>query len=822
MHITHLKLLRRFLVGLIAFVVLAVAVNWLQTWRRRAGSVQRTAEILSSEMLRSADSIEYSENENGVARFKLHAEKLLETRKGKNLLQGTEAYDFNPDGTIRNHIRSRKAEYDSVDKKAEFRDDVRIQMGDGVELHTEVLRYDLRNNIGETTEGLEFQSEQAKGKARAARYDSTRKILDLKGNLDFLLLRPVARPDGTHGTEEVHAISDEGHYSGSDQSMVFRGQARLDSESAALGGDEVEARFTADKRRLSSLACRGHASYQSKDPSEARTMRGDRIDFAILDPPGALERIDISGNASFSSGADTGTQDLQGSEIHVQLDPAQGFPVKIESRSNVRFALKRSTDSTAASGDRLEAGFAKGTNVLDQVHVWGNASLDMGSAGDQLKAEDIRIRFAAIDGKSVAQSLDADQSVQWTSPPQPAAAGKAAQAGRKLSAAKLLMRYTKSGDSLESGDASGNVSLEELQSPQAETAQFKRLLADTVHFVFFPHDNRLAEFTGNGHVRVFYRRPPNPRTESPAEDVQTASESMKATFRETDGTVDLVSQWGGFTYRDGSRTATSGRSDYDAARDLLVLRESPRISDANGSTTGELVEYDQKNKIMTVRRRVRSILGARQGPATPFSGSSGGSPSVVTADSMQYWTEEGRASYTGTVQMLSEDGQLQAQRLDIADSGERVEAEGDVRHISLRHENPQDPSSKPADPKAKKKSSPVLIRSSRLKYDKQENTVHYSDHVELQSEDIWMSSDTMDAKFDAGGRRIERATANGKLYVRQGGREVKGDQGDYLLDPGKFVVTGNLAQIHDPDRGTSHARRLTFFTSDDRILLENR
>jgi hypothetical protein len=62
----------------------------------------------------------------------------------------------------------------------------------------------------------------------------------------------------------------------------------------------------------------------------------------------------------------------------------------------------------------------------------------------------------------------------------------------------------------------------------------------------------------------------------------------------------------------------------------------------------------------------------------------------------------------------------------------------------------------------------------------------------------------------------------GKVRIVQAGREARGDAAEYYLDPGKFVLTGNMATMVDPTRGQSWARRLTFFISDDRIQLENR
>ena len=84
-----------------------------------------------------------------------------------------------------------------------------------------------------------------------------------------------------------------------------------------------------------------------------------------------------------------------------------------------------------------------------------------------------------------------------------------------------------------------------------------------------------------------------------------------------------------------------------------------------------------------------------------------------------------------------------------------------------------------------------------------------------------MSSESLDAVFDKEGKQIDRAAARGKILIRQSSRQVNGEFADYYLSPGKFVVTGSPAEILDPEKGKSRAGRLTFFSTDDRILLEN-
>ena len=69
----QIRLLRRALVGLIVVLVAAVGFNYLHTLRRRAQIVRQASRLLDPDLARSADSIEYSENEGGVPRFKVRA-----------------------------------------------------------------------------------------------------------------------------------------------------------------------------------------------------------------------------------------------------------------------------------------------------------------------------------------------------------------------------------------------------------------------------------------------------------------------------------------------------------------------------------------------------------------------------------------------------------------------------------------------------------------------------------------------------------------------------------------------------------------------------
>ena len=830
MKVAQIKLLRRALVALIVVVIAAVAWNYVQTWRRRAHVVQQAAKILSTEMLRSADSIEYSASSSGVLHFKLRAQRLLETRQGINLLEGIDAYDYNPDGSPKNHIQSQKAEYDREQRKADFYGDVRIHSGTDLELRTNSLHYDLEKSSGKTDDPLSLSSGQVRGSATGARYDRGEGILALHSNLDFIIRRKLPGSEGTPQFENMRVRAGRGEFSESGHTINLRGSVHIDSESASLSGDEVVAAFSPDKKHLTSLQCSGNAEYVSRDAAGSRSLQGERMIFGISPASSSLEKIDVFQRALFSLAAPDSEQTLSGAEMHVSMDPARGLLTGLEAGGGVVFKIKRNLDQQLVQGQNLAATFLPGSNMIQQMRVWGGAKMTSRSAGgasDELSAQEIRLGFSATGDRSVLKELQAEKSVSLVSSPRRAADSKPAQPGRTLSASFLRMLYSASGEYAESGQATGQVTISGITSGDSSQVEIRRLKADNVHFEFFPRSSQLRSFDGTDHVEIIYHKPAAKPGEAKAEEFRTSSSNVRAVFRESDGKAESVRQWGDFVYKDDSRTATAATSDYDALKDLLLLRGSPKIVDGQATTTGELVQYDQAQKILSASGGVRSVLKSQDsGQMTPFGSSSNApSPSVVISDRMQVWTETSQVRYSGKVQMLSENSQLSSKSLEIGEGGARVDAEGDIRHLLTRKEDQGQKKglveSRPEAGSRKKReagSSPVLVESAHLTYRKDLNSIRYTGNVILQSDDTRMNSDMLDVTFGSDGK-IQRASAQGRLQIRQGGRDVRGEKGDYDLALGQFVVTGNPAEISDPERGKSAALRLTFFTADDRILL---
>ena len=330
-----------------------------------------------------------------------------------------------------------------------------------------------------------------------------------------------------------------------------------------------------------------------------------------------------------------------------------------------------------------------------------------------------------------------------------------------------------------------------------------------------------------GDVRIVYEG--EPTTDSSGEPVkfQTASDSMKAVFApDADGiALASASQLGNFRYEDETMSATSGKCDYDAQDKIMALSDSPKIFFEAGYATGHDAVVDLQQRTIQVRHNVRSALSGINEPGL-LGESSAGSRTIIVADNMQYWTEDSHIRYTGNVQLLSEEQQLQAENLEILNRGERVEASGKIRHRIYRGrsfmgdrgniENSTVPLSKDDENFTR---LPINIESTNFKYLKDNKTFTYSGNTSLISSDLKLTSGTLEAVLNESGDEIEWALARNEVVVFKGKWECKGDNAHYFRVPERIEIVGEPAECIDPEGIKPSAPRLTYYVADDRILL---
>ena len=119
---------------------------------------------------------------------------------------------------------------------------------------------------------------------------------------------------------------------------------------------------------------------------------------------------------------------------------------------------------------------------------------------------------------------------------------------------------------------------------------------------------------------------------------------------------------------------------------------------------------------------------------------------------------------------------------------------------------------------------PVTIRADFLEYFDHGRLAHYHGNVHMVTEDTTMQSDRLDVYLAQGesseGSQVDHAEADGHVKVTQPGRRGLSDHAEYYAGPAEIVMTGGPPSLFDMEKGYTTGQRLTFYTQNDRLLVD--
>jgi lipopolysaccharide export system protein LptA len=127
----------------------------------------------------------------------------------------------------------------------------------------------------------------------------------------------------------------------------------------------------------------------------------------------------------------------------------------------------------------------------------------------------------------------------------------------------------------------------------------------------------------------------------------------------------------------------------------------------------------------------------------------------------------------------------------------------------------------------------VVITAAQLTYADSDRKAHYDGGVVAKGTDFKASAKTVDAyllprsqtaanQSLVGTGQMDRMEANGSVLIQQNSRHAEGDKLVYTVAEDKFVLTGGPPSIFDAEQGKITGVSLTFFRSDDRVLVEGK
>jgi lipopolysaccharide export system protein LptA len=333
----------------------------------------------------------------------------------------------------------------------------------------------------------------------------------------------------------------------------------------------------------------------------------------------------------------------------------------------------------------------------------------------------------------------------------------------------------------------------------------------------FGEQNRLSSVHGMGAVRVVSHVPGQPNKLS-------TSDTMVAQFTPA-GEISRVVQEGNFRFNEGQssknepggRTSFADRANYSPQDDALTLQGSPRIVDGGMTVTADSIRLLRSGGEAFAQGNVKTTYSElKLQPNGALLATS--DPVHVTSHAMNAQQLSGLAHYTGGSRLWQGSNIVEAQTIDFDEKSRTIVALGDrkrpVSSVFLQVDG-------------KGKASTMVVTAPKLNYADSERQARYSGGVTARGEDGVMTADHADIFLNAvsasrttGPSQLDHITASTHVLVQQQERRAEGDKLVYTAVTGSFVMTGASPVLSDPVNGTVRGNSLTFYSHDDRVIVE--
>ncbi|HTW57039.1 MAG TPA: LptA/OstA family protein [Terriglobales bacterium] len=378
-------------------------------------------------------------------------------------------------------------------------------------------------------------------------------------------------------------------------------------------------------------------------------------------------------------------------------------------------------------------------------------------------------------------------------------------------------------------------------------------------FAMVDGKNQITKMHGAPDARIVNSSPGEP-------DRVSTSESVEALFQPQGG-IESLTQQGDVVYTDNQSPdkrmqAWANTARYTPADQLLVLTGNPRVTNGGMATTAKTVHINRATGDAVAEGDVKTTYSdLKEQPDGALLASS--SPIHVTSRTMTAHHDSGIALYTGNARLWQDANIIEAPSITFDRDRRFVTAQGtaaqpaqtvlvqkekaqpDQSQVEKTSAGSKGPPKSPTQPKGAGAqgvkadplggSSPIAITALKLTYADSERKVHYEGGVFAKGEDFTAKARTADAylvprsqssgnQAFAGPGQLDHMVALGDVVITQPSRHADGQKLVYTAADDKFVLTGGrgseLPSIFDAEQGKITGVSLTFFRTDDRVLVE--
>lgn len=772
-----LKLIRLFLI--VVLVTAMGAVVWSFLTRRDARPPLARERLLSPELHQQSTEFEHTHHEEGRTVYKVEAGTSTETVKKIHRLFGVKLTHFGPDGSSVEEISGDEAIYRVVDNRIEFTGKVRIELSDGTTIDADRLKADLDRNVVAIDEGFRFRMEKLSGHGRSLSYEIRRNRLRVDDEFQLNI---------TQGADLLQVTASRALYDLEDRRVDLLDGARIQGPQGDLTAGYVRVFLTDDRAVERMFTSRGVRLVLDSD----RTFSGESIHLFAAADGGRIQSFYVySGKATPDSPEQRAVYEDPETYLEAdRIDGLAGSPGGDETRILAhRRVVVRSRTLALEEGraDELKAHLSLENHRLNWLEMRGNTALigrlrDLDDSRESIQG-DLLVLDLGADGV-LDHATVSGNTVAWTRTGEGTSAQLRAGRMDAFYRSGILKRLVATQDPV----------LRQ-QVPEGE----RTVESDRMEAVF--QEGGVLRVAAVGGVRWAMNSDTTKRAgESGRLDLGFLGEQI----HEARGEDQVV-------YREesssGRVTLKASNAEFDAGQNLFSF------SDPNGAHL--YYSEDTMEGAVGVESRTRADgfqmdadgeeLSAAGRVQTLFS-RPGKEPVLIQADRLVMDSGAKSLSYAGNPRILRESHQIAGTMIRLDSAGERLE----VQDVDSTFWDPGDVSGRQC-----------RIQAPQLVYQRSSGRAAYRGGVRMQSGRFQVRSSQLDFQLeDSPASTIQSIAAGGEVEIRQGDRRARGDHAVYHPREGRVELTGELAEVTEPLRGSASGRRVTLFVETDKIVID--
>ena len=674
------------------------------------------------------------------------------------------------------------------------------QIRNPIHLETDGLSFNKNTGDASSSGKVVFQTPQASGSAVGVEYVAKTGTMTLLSAVTMI----IHRPQPVHLTANHGVITKQPH-------QVFLTEVHMTREQQDARSDQATF-FLREDNTVERILAEGDVESDVRSASNSETHeRSDRAELFLTGTRNQLTSAILSGNVEMISQGAQASGRTGESPFPTQAQPTQAQPTQAQGMQS-------------AQGAQPARAFAGRVTL----HFGAEQKLQTVHAEEGVRLTQKNSHATLIAASSPAKGDGGTQDIEMTAP--------------------VMDFVVKDGRLLEQAVTSGPPQIV-ITQPGANQ---KTVVTAAKFTAKFTDKNRLATLHGEPDAKIVSSLIDPTKVNASKGDASTPGSNRTSAHEETDristsrmldvvflpeGGIRSITQTGSVAYVDGTEKAWGQRGEYTTADQMLVLTGSPRVVNGGMTSTAQTVRMNRATGDAFADGNVKSTYSdLKAQPDGAMLASS--DPIHVTSRSMVAHRSPAIAVYTGDARLWQNSNIVEAPTLQFDRDHRSLFAHGEIGEGAGQSPAATQPLSQPVSTVLVQvdkdgKATPIHTTSARLNYSDAERKVFLDGGVTVKATDATMTGEQMTvfllprSQSKPGSNRampgqVERIIAEKKVVITQPTRHATGERLVYTSADDKFVLTGGPPSIFDAERGKTTGDSLTFYRTDDRVLVEGR